>query len=428
MTSDRFVAYVVQQFPTLRTTFIRREIESLRELGLRIEVFSMRRPDAGELNSEAEANVHQSTTDYMPAAPLSWESLTTNLWAAATRPVMTSKMWRLAAGDPGQRGVSRRIRIALQIWRGATLAVRIRRRGPCGHIHAHFADGAATTALVAAKLLDLPFSFTSHTSFDSPLLKEKISSAAFVASISEFDRRQLIAKAGQAAVGAIHIVHCGIKLDEWPFRFRLPAQSIPRLVSVGALIDKKGHDVLIEACRIMADEGVRFRCEIMGGGPLHSALATQITRSGLDGVVVLRGPQPQNVIRSAAYGADIFVLASKRTPDGDIDGLPVSLMEAMAAGCATISTRLAGIPELIADGGTGFLAEPGDASSLANAIKRTLSLPAVERQEMTRRARAHIETMFDQRREAKRLMELIRSDLALPRHDSGSALRAPQVA
>src|SRR5262249_2023457 len=149
-------------------------------------------------------------THYLPASPIAPEGVWANMKRLLVQPQAWGRISRLALGDAGCPGLSRRLRLLLQIWRGALLADRIHYIGCCSRIHSQFADGAATTALVASRLLNLPFSFTSHTSFDSPLLTEKLKAASFVASISEFDRLKLLnSVVGQEYYDRVKVVRCG---------------------------------------------------------------------------------------------------------------------------------------------------------------------------------------------------------------------------
>lgn len=398
-----FIAYAVQQFPALRTTFIRREVEALRALGLPIEVVSMRPANRLELENEEEARRHLDTTHYLPSRPFDGRSGLDNLAAAVHCPRETVRNLGLLCQDPGAPGVARRLRVALQVWRGAVTAAQLKQIGRCRHIHAHFADGAATTALCAARLLGVPFSFTSHTSFDSPALRTKLREAAFVASISEYDRGRLIAAGGPKIADKIHVIHCGIPLEDWPLRPYRPPGSPLRILSVGALIEKKGHDDLVRACALLRQRGVVFHCKIIGGGPLKAQLQASIRDLGLDDTVCLAGPMPQEAVREELYAADLFVLACKQASNGDTDGVPVSLMEAMAAGVPVVSCRIAGVPELLDDGRCGWLAEPGSASSLADQI---CSAIGAERESISVAARRRIEDRFDQAKEANRLAQL----------------------
>lgn len=398
------IVYVVQQFPTLRTTFIRREVEALRKLGLDLRVYSMRPPPKQELAGEREAEEHLQRTHYLPANPLHTGCIWANAISALRRPWQTLRNVGLLFADAGGRGLMPRVRLALQVWRGAILANAIRKSGGCTRVHAHFADGAATTALAAARLLRVPFSFTSHTSHESPALRQKLREADFVASISEYDRQRLLKLDPAAPPQRIHVIHCGIPLDEWPFDPKEKWNDPPVLLSVGALIETKGHDVLIDACKLLRDRGIDFRCRIVGAGPLRESLQAQIERLGLRDRVVPLGSLPQQLVHQELRDCDGFVLACKRAANGDTDGIPVSLMEAMAIGRPVVAGRIAGVPELVIDGVTGWLAEPGDASSLADRLSRVLL--DCPHGELPRAARQHVEGHFESSSEAKRLAEL----------------------
>ena len=402
-----FVAYAMQRFPSLRTTFIRREIEAIRAEGVAISTYSMRPADLAELQNEQQATPFLTTTGYLPDWPLGRTSLNANLRFLIHRPWRYLGSWRLLLANPGQPGLTSRLRVALQIWRGAVLADELNRTGHCRHIHAQFADGAATTAMVAARLLVLPFSFTSHTSEAPPALAEKLAAARFVVSISDYDKQQLISIGGKTIADKVTVVHCGIPLDQWPYRPRQPDDT-PHLLSVGALIATKGHDTLIEACARLKAAGYRFRATIVGGGQLQDHLQQLIDSRGLTGQVTLTGPLPQAETRHYLYQADLFVLACRPARHGS-EGIPVSLMEAMAAGLTTVSTRLSGIPELISHDRTGYLAEPGDSDSLFRQLVAALECP--DRTALLTAARQRIELHFNQQTEAARLAVLYRSVL-----------------
>ena len=400
--SEPFVAYAVQKYPALRTTFIRREVEALRKMGRRIEVFSMRPVQADSLHGDGEALSHVAATHFLPANPLSPRAMAANLVWVMRRPIVTLRNIRLALADAGKYGRFKRLRLALQVWRAAPMASMLRRAGRCTHIHAHFADGAATTALAASRLLGVPFSFTSHTSHDSPALAEKMTEATFIASISEFDRRRLIEET-DANAACIHIIRCGVPLEQWPFTPR-PAMHDPlRIVSVGALIETKGHDVLVRACRVLRDRGLRIQCEIIGGGSMLEELGLLISQLHLEADVRLEGALPQEQTRKRLETSDIFVLACRRARNGDTEGMPVSIMEAMAVGLPVVSCRIAGLPELITDGQTGFLAEPGDSASLAQKIEQ---LMGANRLLISKNARAFLERHFSATTEAEAIAGL----------------------
>ena len=306
-----------------------------------------------------------------------------------------------------------RWRHGLHVWRAALLARTIRSMGKCVHLHAHFVGSAATTALATARLLEVGFSFTNHTSWASTALDVKLREAAFVASISEYDRQFLLenvdAVSRDAIAGKIHVIHCGLPFDEWVFapKYREADKNesvVPTILSVGAVEAVKGHDILIRACRLLRDQGVRFQCRIVGGFA-GMDLKPLVEKLNLQETVVLLGALPQEEVRKELLNCDVFALACRRLPNGNSDGVPVSLMEPMALGRPVVSTPIAGIPELVIDGKTGFMANPDDPSSLAEKLRLVLE-SKLELDKIIQQARNHVERYFDADKEAAKLISL----------------------
>ena len=167
----------------------------------------------------------------------------------------------------------------------------------------------------------------------------------------------------------------GVAPDGFPPREL--AGAVPRIVSVGRAVEKKGFADLIEACRILRGHGRTFECTIVGGGPLEANLASRIEQANLGGLVHLLGPRAQGEVRQLLAAASVFALASVPESGGGSDNLPTVIVEAMLAGRPVVSTRVAGIPEMIADGESGFLVAPKDAPALASAIEKLLADPAL---------------------------------------------------
>jgi glycosyltransferase involved in cell wall biosynthesis len=208
----------------------------------------------------------------------------------------------------------------------------------------------------------------------NPYLDENLASAQTVVTISEYNRRYLISAGTPAR--KIKVVPCGINLKE--FSANGTHQRVPgSIVTIGRLEHIKGFPYLVEACAILKARGVPFTCDIIGEGSLRSVLERRILTNGLEGTVRLLGALSQNQVRAALISAQLFVLPSVQTVDGNQDGIPVALMEAMALGLPVITTRVSGIPELVVDGVSGLLVAPGDAGALAEAIERLLKDPAL---------------------------------------------------
>jgi glycosyltransferase involved in cell wall biosynthesis len=240
--------------------------------------------------------------------------------------------------------------------------------------------------LIAAHLSGRPFSFRSHTAPNPQLLGEKVSRAAVVLAISEHDRRELLTA---APGGNVVLSPLGIPL---PPDFDTQRES-GLVVSVGSLIEKKGHDVLIAACARLRAEGVDLRCEIVGAGELRDDLQHQIERLGVAGSVRLVGPLPRDDVLRRIASASVFALAAVPSKIG-VDGVPVALIEAMAVATPPVSTALSGIPELVRDGETGLLVEPGDARALADALRRLLTDESL-RARLGESARAYVRATRD---------------------------------
>jgi glycosyltransferase involved in cell wall biosynthesis len=243
------------------------------------------------------------------------------------------------------------------------------------HIHSQWIHSCGTIAMYGGWLLDVPFSFTGHATDlfrDRCALSDKIRRADFIVCISEFHRRFYLENGARPE--QLIVAYCGID-PSWfypPDRARA-ADGPYRILSSGRLVEKKGFADLIEACRILADRGERFECVIGGNGELEHDLRSMIERLGLSDQVTMTGEAlMQEKIVDFMHAGDVYVLPCVWARDGDVDGLPQMLMEAMACGLPAISTRLVGIPDLIRDGESGLLVEPGKPAELADAIQRLM--------------------------------------------------------
>lgn len=250
------------------------------------------------------------------------------------------------------------------------------RREKVDHIHSQWIHSGGTVGMYGAWLLDVGFSFTGHAADlfrERVALKDKVRRAEFIVCISEFHRqffRDLGAKEHQ-----LHTVYCGIDLTHFiPGDRRARAGAQVMILSSGRLVEKKGFAVLLEACAILRDRGVGFRCVIAGEGPQEKLLAERINALDLDGLVSLTSrPLTQEELPGFMQTGDVYALACVWAKDGDVDGLPQMLMEAMACGLPVVSTRLVGIPDLVAHGENGLLVESGNATDLADALARLIA-------------------------------------------------------
>jgi glycosyltransferase involved in cell wall biosynthesis len=391
------VLYVVSQFPTLSETFIVREIHELLRLGLDIRIISLKR--ASERLVQADATALLDRVIY-PAPPL-----VTAARAAVTlarHPMITLRLaLRLIAGLASD--VPALAKSFVTVWR--TLAVVPPATAlDIDHVHAHFATYPSTAAMLLGECLRVPFSFTSHAHdiFRRPqLLAEKLSRARFSVTISRFNRKFMLARTRGAGAGHLVVIHCGVPLDRFPFIRRNSPE--PRVLAVGRLDTIKGFEVLIDACAVLSRRGRSFTCDIVGDGPLRVALQARIDRLGLSNRVVLHGASNHEGVVAKLASAAVFVLPSVSRANGDVmDGIPVSLMEAMASGVPVVSTPVSGIPELVQDGVSGLLAPADDAAGLADCIERLLTDLELAHT-LANNARRRIESDFDVRRESRKL-------------------------
>jgi glycosyltransferase involved in cell wall biosynthesis len=364
------IAYITHSFPLLTETFVYREVFGLKRQGFRVETFAIWKPDKNKLSQEARHLVESSYYVF----PISWPRFfRSHLYFLCTRPrkYLTTLLFVLTRKGESVRN---RRRVFFHFCDAVYLATEMKRLD-IRHIHAHFAINAATIALVISRLLDITFSFTAHNSFfiDRVILKEKIRAAQFIIAISEFSRQFLTKLAPNDSVGdKIHIVHCSLSPDDFAPPDPKPVNDVPVLLFVAQLAERKGAPVLIEACRILAERGMTFRCVIIGDGPQRTLVEQLIEQYALQRVIELTGVVFQEHLKEYLRQADVFVLPCLTASNGDQDGIPVVLMEAMAMEIATISTYVSGIPELIEDGQSGFLVKEKDPVALADGIQRLL--------------------------------------------------------
>lgn len=395
------VLYIVSLFPCWSETFIVREIAELVRAGADVRILSLRHPCESLVQSDAAALLDRVV--YPRQGPGAWLCALGTLARAPAREL--AQLARVCAGlwrHPASLAKT------LVAWlRALSTFDRLAGFRP-QHIHAHFATYPSTIALLLSHRLSAPFSFTAHAHdifLEDHLLSWKVPAAAFCVAISEFNREFLAGRLGRHATRGVRIVHCGI--TPGIFAFRADGRDARRILAVGRLDEIKGFRYLVEACALLRDRGLAFACDIVGSGPLREDLAARISRLGLDAHVRLLGARKQEEVRVLLEQAGVFALPSVVTARGDRDGIPVALMEAMACGAPVVSTRVSGIPELVRDGVTGLLADPGDAVQLADRLQLLLEKPAYAAR-LARRARAVVERDFDACREAGKLREAIR--------------------
>lgn len=428
------VAYVLKAFGRTSETFITNEIHLLEQLGLPLRLFSLKTL-AGQKKHGSLAAI-QSPVSYLPEADeLSDFSFARWLWrnlpkfAAAHRRVAAAKP-ALYAGVLAE-ALAMCVRYRAHWWslprkvffkeflQAGWIADRLRAEPEVVHLHAHFCHGATTVTMFAARLAELPFSFTAHAKDiylgelnPGDLLPLKMSRAEFAVTCTGANKTHLdsIRPVGAAPV---HAIYHG--LDTELFAPARAAESHPpRILSVGRFVEKKGFTYLVDACAQLRDRGHQFECVIVGGADAYQAKVEKaIADHRLEGIVKLRNAVTQEELRGIYAGSSIFALPCQVLDNGDRDGIPNVLAEAMAMRLAVVSTNISGIPEIVESGRNGILVPPRDAAALANALAGLLDEPARRRQ-LGVAARATILDVFDSRRNTRTLAELFFERIGRP--------------
>jgi glycosyltransferase involved in cell wall biosynthesis len=377
------VGYVLKMYPRFSETFVVTELLAHERSGLDLRIFSLRAPSDGRFH-ECLARVRAPVTYLKSAGPKAddlWDSLRL---AASEFP----ETWQVLHASPGVDA-----RDAAQ---AVELALAVRTHG-ITHLHAHFASVSTTVARLAAALVRISYSITAHAkdifheSVDPTVLDSKLAEAAFCVTVSEYNDCFLREKYGKSADG-VKLIYNGLDLDE--FRFVPGPRTGQNILAIGRLVEKKGFDVLIDACAELRRRGRSFTCEIVGSGAVESALRAQIERLGLGDFVQLSGPASRDQIVERIGSASVFAAPCVVGKDGNRDGLPTVLLEAMALGTPCVSTPVTGIPEIVHHDETGLLVPERDAIALADALDRLLSNPDCGRR-LAVAARALMEDRFD---------------------------------
>jgi colanic acid/amylovoran biosynthesis glycosyltransferase len=367
------LGYVLSRYPLLSETFILRELWELERQGHAVHVYPLRRV-RGLHHARAEAlraPVWRAGW-WTPGAQAFWLRRRPRAYAAALAEALTQNL-----GDANLwLGV-------VAYWQKATAIAQRMQRDGVEQIHAHYATHPALAALIAHRLTGIPFSFTVHAHdifMHRVMLRRKVAAARHVVAISEYNRKRVLEATGDTGT-PISVIRCGVECGALAARAAArptPAGGELRLLAVGSLQEYKGHRILVEACARLRAAGVLFHLRIIGGGPLAQPLRRQIAALQLEAAVALTGAATEDDVAAALAQAEVFALPSIVAASGKMEGIPVALMEAMAAGLAVVASRLSGIPELVRDGENGLLTPPGDAAALARALAR-LTDPGLRR-------------------------------------------------
>lgn len=400
------VGYVLKRYPRYSETFIVNEVLAHEAAGAELTIFSLYPPSDTHFQ-DAISRVRAPVTYLGSVRPKA-----ADLWAQ----LLEARAAGLAVNDFLASVQSPRVQAPQEgvpqedardaLW-ALELALAVKTQG-ITHLHAHFASGATTVARLAAKLAGVPYSFTAHAkdifheSVRDDDLRLKLTEAAAVVTVSDFNREYLRGRFGDAA-SKVRRIYNGLDLAR--FAYASPEVRPPEIVAVGRLVEKKGFADLVRACALLRGRGERFCCRIIGTGELEHELRDQIAGLGLEGVVELLGPRPQRELTGYIQNAAAFAAPCVVGTDGNRDGLPTVLLEAMALGTPCVSTDVTGIPEVLRDGVTGLMVAQHDPEALADALSQLLGDGAL-RVRLAAAARERLERDFDLVKNAALLREV----------------------
>ena len=395
------VAYVTTRFPVRSETAVIKEIHELEAAGFEITVFSLKRSSFGGLHDPKADRFRGRTLDVGPGLVLR---------AIAGHARYVLRRFPAWAGTliATFRGGGRHLPKLLWLFLiSPGVAEQIRRR-EVRYVHANFGSYQAYVAWVVHRFTGVSYGFTVHAQdifVNRFMMREKAAEASILASISEYNIRFMEENDGIKGPQVV-LVRCGVDLEEFPFQEPRPGSSPLRIFTVGRFSEKKGLIHLVRACARLRP-GIGCSVLLVGKGEEEARLRSEIARLDLGAQIELRSGISQEQLVDAYRQAHVMVLPCQRAANGDLDGIPATLMEAMALGIPVVTTAVSGIPELVAKERTGLLVPPEDPEAIARALERLVDDPGLGPR-LARAARKHVEKDYDIRRNAGRMVSLIR--------------------
>lgn len=402
MSAERpVVGYVLKMYPRFSETFVVTEILAREAAGEQIVIFSLRPPSDARFHPElARVQAPVVQIDRPASAHRWWASWQQTAADTDLAAGLHSALDLLCAADHDDAG------------QAVTLA-RLARAHGVTHLHAHFASVATTVARLAGLIARLPYSFTAHAKdifhrdVERDDLVGKLTDAHHAITVSDYNLHHLQAWCGRESTRRLHRVYNGLELDRFTYEPRSIRRGGPaRLLGVGRLVEKKGFDVLLATMSRLVAEGVDIELDIAGDGPLREELEIDIARRRLHRHVRLLGPRTQTEISELLGSHDVFVAPFVVASDGNVEGLPTVLLEAMARGIPCVASDITAVGEVVRPGETGWLVPSGDPVSLADTLMEVVENPSGHRS-VTDKARALIEEHFDASSQALQLRRLL---------------------
>ena len=395
------LAYLVNQYPKVSHSFIRREILALEQLGWQIFRLSIRGWEAKLVDPE-DIIERGKTVFVLKAGALKLLLAMIALAVRSPYRFFAALALSIRMMQPSDRPIIwHLIYLAEACW----IVPQLRQRD-ISHIHAHFGTNPAEVAMLVHELSGISYSFTIHgpDEFDtrSIHLAEKIKRAMFVVAVSSFGRSQIFRFLEQKDWQKVKVVHCGIDRAFADLSPVVTSES-KRLVCVGRLCEQKGQLLLMEAAAVLAKEKREFELILVGDGEHREAIERLIVEHNLVGKVKVTGWASANRVKEEILSARALILPSFA------EGLPVVLMEAMILGKPVLSTYIAGIPELVIHGKTGWLFPAGSKDDMVFAIRSCLDTSNEVLTEMAGFARARALERHNQEEQAQKLSDLLKS-------------------
>lgn len=394
------VAYLLQKFPVLSESFIIEEILAMAKNEIEISIFAfeenkeqVRLNEAEELLRRAAFAVNPKGNHKALACVFS-----ANLFFFLRNPLLYLVYFSKYFFKSGKKEFSQIFYLGYLI-----------KKEKATHLHAHFAYLGATAAMVISDFLKIPFSFTVHARdifIKDEFLGEKIQKAKYVIAISDYNKNYLLNLYPEINPEKIKVIHCGINTEIFTAKEKI-TQNCINVVSGGRFVEKKGLIYLLRACKILSQNSPAFKCTIFGSGPLNEQLRREAKVLGLEALVDFCGDVNRQSLINLLAKSDIFVLPSIIAEDGDRDGIPVVLMEAMAGGLAVVSTNISGIPELIDSFENGILVEEKNVEALVLALDKLIADRDLRRK-LASKARQTIENNFNSAQNITLLADLFK--------------------
>ncbi|WP_051677170.1 glycosyltransferase family 4 protein [Maridesulfovibrio frigidus] len=411
--SDKTIAYTMSRFPKVTETFVLYEMLEVEHAGLHIELYPLlRHHDSAE---HPETKQFTLRARYLPF--LSIEIIKSNLLFIAHSPLKYFRTFSelILKAFPSPKFIAG----TLAIWAKAVHFSCDMQKNNVRHVHAHFATHATTAALIVNRLTGIPYSFTAHAHdifMDTRMLDIKLKEAQFAVVISEFNRNWITERFGIELNSKLHTIHCGVDPTVFKPRPEIRTPGPIRLICVASFKDMKGHTYLLKACRRVLNKlktnstEPDFLIHLVGDGPLRTQVESEIAALNLTENVIVHGALPRKEVSELTLQADIAVMASVQGARGDMEGIPVSLMEAMCVGLPVVTTRLSGIPELVEDGVNGFLVPPKQEEPLAQAIQSLIENEELGRT-MGSSGREKVLKEFDMRINSRKLVHFFNESI-----------------